>query len=387
MASVGIDATGWLNSRGFGRFTRNLVSRLVERESGLRWVLYADSRTCELGALPDTVDVRPVALRQTPARAAAADSRRGVEDILRLSWAASRDRLDLFLFCSVYTYFPVARTPTVVGVHDTIARDMPDLTLRTSADRIAWNLKEDLAVRRARTVFTVSAASRQRVARQFRLQPADIPVVPEAADPVFRPRAPAEAAQTLEGLDLRPGRYLVYAGGISPHKNIETLVEAYARLDAGEAGPLVLVGDLAGNPYLSAAKSVRAKIAELGLEGRVRLPGFVADEALAHLFGGCALAVFPSLAEGFGLPAVEAAACGAAVVASDLAAHRESLGDAAAYFEPNDTDGLAALLRELIGAPERRRELAGRARTAAAALSWERAAEELEAVLRRSLEA
>ncbi len=96
--------------------------------------------------------------------------------------------------------------------------------------------------------------------------------------------------------------------------------------------------------YLSAGGPVRDRIGELGLEERVLLPGYVSDETLAGLYSGAAAAVVPSLSEGFGLPAVEAAACGCAVVLSDLPAHRESLGSAALFFEPTDVSQLAEAL-------------------------------------------
>src|SRR5262249_51212387 len=141
-------------------------------------------------------------------------------------------------------------------------------------------------------------------------------------------------------------RFFLFWGGISPHKNVETLVEAYARFRRGRADAplLVLVGDLDSDSYLSSAASVRARIASHGLGDAVEMTGSLPDEALACLCSAATAVVLPSLAEGFGLPAVEAAACGAPLALSDLPAHRETIGESALYFPPTSVDDLAEIL-------------------------------------------
>jgi glycosyltransferase involved in cell wall biosynthesis len=377
---VGVDATSWVNRRGYGRFARNAVGRLVALDDSASYVLYIDAESGATADLPARAEVRLVRLRQPATTAAAAGSNRSPSDLLRLTWAASRERLDAFLFPSVYTYFPVLRTRLVVGVHDVIADELPDLTLATRKARLLWRLKQTAAVRQATIVFTVSQASRHAVARRFRLGPEDVPVVAEAPDPVFSPRDPTRATQALAEAGLRPHEpFFAFAGGISPHKNVEMLLEAYAalRVTREHLPRLVLVGDLSGDSYLSAADSVRARIARLGLEDAVDLPGFVSDETLACLYSAATAVVLPSLAEGFGLPAVEAAACGAALVVSDLGAHRESLGDAALYFAATDARALTRMLEQVVDHPELQRALGDRARRAVQTLSWDATAESL----------
>jgi glycosyltransferase involved in cell wall biosynthesis len=165
----------------------------------------------------------------------------------------------------------------------------------------------------------------------------------------------------------------VYAAGISPHKNVETLLDAHAIL-AGrlEVAPqLVVAGELSPSSYLSSAESIRARIADLGLNGSVLTPGFISDEALARLYSAATAAVVPSLAEGFGLPAVEAAACAAPVVLSDLPAHRENLGDGALYFPATDAGALAAQLERLVRDSDLRQVMSDRAQRAVGAMSWD----------------
>ena len=191
--------------------------------------------------------------------------------------------------------------------------------------------------------------------------------------------------RALAALGLRTRSYFLFAGGISPHKNLETLLDAYSKLrEARDAvPPLVLVGDLDDESYLSAADRVRRRIATLELAEHVRLPGFVSDETLACLYSGATCVVLPSLAEGFGLPAVEAAACGAPLVLSDLPAHRETLDGAALFVRPTDVDGFAAALGRVLDDESERDVLARRAQEAVAHLSWDAAADTVRAASRR----
>ena len=383
----GIDATSWTNPRGFGRFTRNAVSALVAHDTAAEYLLYIDGVSAAEAQLPPGARVRRVATRRPPAEAAAASSSRSLADVARLGRAARRDDLQAFLFPSPYTWFPVPGVPVVLGIHDTIADDLPRLALPGRKDRALWRLKQALAVRSAARLFTVSEASQAALQRRVRTSPEGIAVVPEAPDPVFEPVDTAAAAGLLAPLGLDPAEGLfVYAGGISPHKNVEGLVDAYRALIARhpEAPPLVIVGELESERYASAAHSVRDRIAAQGLAGRVVLPGFVPDRTLAALFSVATAAVNPSLAEGFGLPAVEAAACGAPLVLSDLPAHRESMGQAALFVPPGDSRALAEALARVLADRTLREELGRAAAAAVAGRTWDAAAAQLARLLREA---
>lgn len=383
---VGVDATSWGNRRGFGRFARNAVGRLVELDRESTYVFLVEDGAA--AALPAGVEVAPVALSEAPTAAAAAGSSRRVRDLLRLARQARRSRLDAVLFPSLYTWFPTPGTPAVVGLHDTITDDFAHLTAATRRERGLLRLKQWLAVRSAAELFTVSQASQAALAARLGLPRDRLPVVAEAPDGVFRRRPAAEddaAARALAGLG--PGeRFLLYVGGISPHKSVETLVEAYAAAarELPEPPLLVLAGALDEEAFLSSARSVRARIAAHGLEGRVRLPGFVPDPLLAALYAGSHALVVPSLGEGFGLPAVEGAAAGTAVVLSDLPAHRETLGRAALFFPAGDVAALARTIADLWLRDGLRDEVAHRCREAVADLTWDAAAERLRALIVRA---
>ena len=382
---VGIDATSWTNLRGYGRFARNALARLVALDGETDYLLFAgadqrDGIDVPAGARLVTVD------RGTPA--AAGGGRRSGAGLLAFGRAVHAADVDAFVFPSVYGWFPVVGAPAVLGVHDLIAERLPGLTLPSRTDAVLWRAKQSLAVRHARRLFTVSHAARDEIAARFGLAPESIAVVPEAADPLFgpRPAAVVAAARAATGLaGQRP--YLLYVGGISPHKNLPVLIAAYGRMRErlGEAPALVVVGELESDPYVSAATELRAAIEREGVGDDVVLPGFVDDETLAGLYCGAAAVVLPSLAEGFGLPAVEAAASGAPVVLSDIPAHRESLGDAAMFFPPDDVDALAAALERIVSEPALRADMRRRGLAAAGGRSWDDAAHALRGVIAATL--
>jgi len=366
---VGVDATSWVNRRGYGRFARNALTRLVELDGETTYVfVIEDGSAAELPGERLSVN-----LSRPPAEAASADSYRPPADLLRLAVAVTRARFDAFLFPSVYTYFPSAGAPTVVGVHDLIADDFPELTLPSRRARTFWQMKQRLAVRLARRLFTVSESARTDISTRLGIPPEKLAIVPEAPDPAFHQRPADEVEHETRAIGLAPGdHYLLYAGGISPHKNVETLVDAYAQLRR-EGLRLVLAGAL-DDAYLSSTASVRARVEHLDLAGDVLLPGFVSDETLAALYTGATAVVLPSLAEGFGLPAVEAAACGAPVVLSDIPAHRETMGDEALFFPPRDAARLAEQVEQLLGSDMLRRSLAERGHRHVARYTWDAAA-------------
>lgn len=377
---VGVDATSWDNDRGYGRFARSAVERLVALDGETTYVMVAPPHAGH--PLPPGSRVLRV-----PGRAGAprpAGAARPPRELARLGLATRRAKLDVLLFPSVYTWFPAPGVRTVVGVHDVIAATLPELTLPSRRAHLLWTVKETLAVRTATRVFTVSRAARETVAQRWRLDPEAVAIVPEAPAAVFWPRDADDAEPHRRAVGLRAGEpFLLFAGGISPHKNLTSVVGALALLrDAGRPAPrLVAVGDLDDTRFLSATGDVRERIDRLSLGDRVLLPGFVSDEALAALYSTATAVVIPSLAEGFGLPAVEAAACEAALILSDLPAHRETLDGAALFATPTDEHALAAAIRRLAGDAGLRADLGGRARRKVGQLSWDGAATALRELL------
>jgi glycosyltransferase involved in cell wall biosynthesis len=383
---VGVDGGCWLNRRGYGRYARSVLRALAERDDGDRYLVLADTATVSAADLPGgfgTVAVRT----RPPTEAASASGRRSVPDLLRMGWAAARQPLDVLYFPSVYTFFPLwRRVPAVVTIHDVIPERHPGLVFGGRRNALFWRLKLRVALRQARLIVTTSDHARDGIAERLRVPRERIRVVIQGTHPVFRRLAsPREPADLLPDLGLPRGlRYLLYVGGLSPHKNVGALVEAYRRV-VGEPAladvALLLVGDHSHDSFLSAFGALRDQVEREGLGDRVRFTGFVPDEALVDLYNRADLVVLPSLEEGFGLPAFEAAACGTPVVVSDVGPAAALLGSAARAFPPRDTEALAAILRELLQSPERRRAMGAEGLRRAPRFTWDRAAAEVHDLL------
>jgi glycosyltransferase involved in cell wall biosynthesis len=376
---VGIDGGCWLNRRGYGRFARELVTALAALGGDVEYTLMVDFDPAGAPPLPPGVRVVRVPTVRPAARAASAAGRRSLRDLWAMSRAIRRERFDVMFFPSAYTYVPVGgRERVVVGIHDLIPEELPRHVFPTKRGALHWWLKLLAARRRADLIVTVSEASRQGIVRRFAMAGRPIAVISEAAAQPFRPlRDDPVLARVLARWELAEGRFLLHVGGPSPHKNLEALVDAVAevRRRAGkEACKLALVGDYEGDVFFSAHEAVRRRIVALAMEEAVVFTGYVDDATLAFLYNGAAALVLPSLAEGFGLPAVEAMACGTPVVASRRGALPEVLGGAGLLFDPEHPGDLGALLERLLADPDLRGRLRSLGLRRATDFSWERAA-------------
>lgn len=386
---IGIDGSCWSNRRGFGRFTRGLVGEMARRAGDAECVLLLDSVSAadpELRPIDPALAVEVAPVRAAPARSAAAAGARSVGDVVRMGRAARRLRPDVFFFPATYSYFPVGTAPVVVTVHDAIAERLPHLTLPSTGDRVRWWLKQRAALREARAVVTVSNASREAIVRTLRVDPDVLHVIREAPDPQFRHWPDDRRRQeVLARFGLGGGDpFVLYVGGISPHKNVELLVQAFG-LVAPDVPTLrlVLVGDIADDPFLSSASDVRGAIDRSPAAERIQLTGYVSDEELVALYSASVASALPSLGEGFGLTAAESCACRTPVVASRDPALVELLGDAGLYADADDPKGFADHLRSLVVDRDGRERAAAAAAQRAEAWSWTAAADTTLELLRQ----
>jgi glycosyltransferase involved in cell wall biosynthesis len=350
---IGIDACCWSNRRGFGRFTRNLIEALITEHPEHRYQLVVDRHTAQDNQFPRGAEVHTVATSRQPTVAAAADGARGVLDIGRLSWAASRLGPDVFFFPAVYSYFPIARRiPIAVTFHDAIAEEYSEKVFRGWRSRLFWQCKTWLARRQATRIVTVSEAARTQIRNSFGTAEDAISVISEGVDATFRPMADQRAQSELRQRFAVPAAapLMVYVGGISPHKNLDGLLQAASRLAqrAREPWHLVLAGDYRHDSFLRCYDELVHLAAHLGLAQRVTFTGFVSNQDLVTLYNAAALVVLPSLSEGFGLPVVEAMACGVPVACSRRGSLPEIVGDAGLLFDPLNFDNMAECLQRLL---------------------------------------
>jgi alpha-1,3-rhamnosyl/mannosyltransferase len=386
-----VDATCLGSGRGYGRFLRELLPPLAELSAPHELVLFIDEATAARATLPDLPVVR-LRTSQSQAQAASAEGHRSLRDLWRMGRGVAAERPDVFYFPSLYSYFPVpGRVPLAVSIHDTIPERYGALVFPTRRTRLLWWAKSRLARAQARTILTVSEYSRQRLNEVLGVPLERIAVTPEAPSPAFGPvddPAPRRRWLAARGWP-EDAPYLLYVGGFNPHKNVLGLVRALARASRDAAAAplrLLLVGDVEGDVFHGNASAIRTEIASHGLESRVLWAGFVPDAELRHLYAGALALVLPSLEEGFGLPAVEAAACGAPCIATLESPLPELLAGGGVFFDPRRPRALADAIAHLAGDPAARAELGETARKRAAALSWRVTAERTLAALLRCAE-
>jgi glycosyltransferase involved in cell wall biosynthesis len=285
-----------------------------------------------------------------------------------LPLACRREQVDL-VHCpkSAIPFF--SPCPTVVTLHDLIPLRHPET--EKLAARIYWRLQIPVAARRSSFIITDSEHARGEIMADFRVAPERIRAVMLGFDPrMLTPRNPSAGAAIREKYALPEG-YILYVGTIQPRKNIDTLIEAYALLRDGrpDLPKLVIVGRK-GWLY----DRLFARIAELGMTGDVLFTGFVPDEELPHLYDGARLFAYLSFFEGFGLPPLEAMACGVPVITSDTTSLPEVVGDAGITVSPADVAAVAAAIARILDDDEFARMLGERGAKRARLFSWEAAA-------------
>ncbi len=378
--NIGIDATSWWNNRGFGRFTRETLTALFQLESPHHYFLFVDQPLGELDRFDNVTVVQVDASRPTT-EAAVADSNRSPIDMLRMYRAVARSSLDMMFFPAVYSWFPVPlKLPTMLTVLDAIAEHYPKLIFPGWRSRLFWTIKMKLAVWSSQRILTISNAAKEEIVQYIGVRPELIDVTSAAPNPLFRrtdDTAFITAARRRANLPAE-APVIVFVGGLAPHKNLHGLLDGFERaLGKGELEEvhLALVGDFRGAGFFSNYESLSQRVeSSEQLRSRVHFSGYIADEDLVAIYSSSLAAAMPSYSEGFGLPAIEAMACGAPVLSSDRGSLPEVVGDAGVYFDPFDVESIANAMIAIVNDDALRGRLAARAVERAAGFTWERAA-------------
>jgi glycosyltransferase involved in cell wall biosynthesis len=281
-----------------------------------------------------------------------------------LARAASRAHVD----CLHVQYFAPLRCgqPLVVTVHDLGFLRVPSSFPRGL--RLALRVLVAHSVRRAARVITVSRFSARDLVQHYRLSPERVVVIPPGAGQEFRPWTDAEVRAVLARYGLTPG-FLFSLGRLNRRKNLGGLLRAYAALDDAIRVPLVV----GGREDHGAAEFMRA-LGAAGSSRQVRWVGLIPGADLPAFYGGAAAFVYPSLYEGFGLPVLEAMACGCPVICADGTALPEVAGDAALMVDPTATEALTAAIERLLSEPGLVEDLRARGLARSRRFTWEDAA-------------
>ena len=356
---VAVDARGYFTGGGTGRYTRNLVRELVSartRDVALRLLISNQHQPGDL-EFPIDDDVRGGSPPVRVVVSRAGWMNREEED----RWL-EEEVADAGVFHSLTGHWLPLGVPCVATLYDLTPLVRPRL-VGAQARRLGRQIADTVARASQLIVISHSTARDARAVLGDALPP--MVMIPAAAAPMFRPGVPA--ADVLAAHALRRDDFLLTVSVLNPHKNLLRLVDAYAA--SGSGVPLVVAG-----AHRDDTGRIRAAIERHRLEDRVRLVGRVTDQELVALYGSCRAFIYPSLYEGFGLPVIEAMACGAAVVASRTSSIPEVAGDAALLADPARTRSLAAAIRRIVHDDDLRDTLRRRAIVRAATFSWARAA-------------
>ena len=355
-----------LRAGGTGRYainlTRAMLAEAAARRSDLRFVVFTGPQTSRavMEEFRGACDECFIGARSSVVRS-----------LTLVPAALRRRRIDVFHGMDhVGVPFVGKSSKYVATVHDVIPLILPEtFTLR---HRLVARAALARVRRKADLIIVPSLAVKDDVERRLGLPADRVVVTPEGCEPRFRP-VPAQAVDEVAARYRLPPRYLLAVGVQDPRKNLTALLQAFARLRRHgdiDAGVQLVLAGTQGRLAAPLARTVRT----LGLESAVVLPGFIDDDDLPAVYSGAAVFVFPSLYEGFGLPVLEAMACGAPVVTSNAASMTEVTGGAAMLVDPRDVAGLAAAVAQVLHDERLRERLRGAGLARARQFSWKTAA-------------
>ena len=361
---IGIDANPILGERGgVGWYTYHLLKALLDLKEDVEFVCY----------------VKPGSLRTGFLKEWETDSRlRWVEaGRLMRPWRGALDRLDLYHGTN-FKMQTGGRHGGLVTIYDLWLDQHPEYSTKLLGQRPSFYRTRRTA-RRARKVITISESSARDIESLYGLPREHIVVIPCGVSDDFRPASDKTAmTQLRRRLGLTTDRFILFVGGADPRKNHQTLLKAYARrLVQLKAYSLVLVGDSV-HRFGNFMDTIRA----YGLDGRAVCAGRLSVADLRVLYSHADLFVFPSVYEGFGMPVLEAMACGAPVITSNTTALPEVAGEAAMLVNPEDAEALAEAILQVLEDAALREKMRAKGFERVKQFIWERAAHQTMAVYR-----
>ncbi len=366
---IGVDYTAGVKQKaGIGRYTREIISHLARIDKDNSYTLLVPADAPVPSGLPGNFRVSRLPLP---------------ERLATILWHRLRVPLWVELFTGPLDLFhspdfvlpPVRAARAILTVHDLSFLRLPWCAEPSLQRYLSRAVRR--SVGRADLILADSENTRRDVISLLGVEPERVEVLYAGVGERFRPASPAEKAAVRAKYRL-PDRFILSVGTIEPRKNYSQLIRAYALLfeDLGEAAPHLVIAGQKGWLY----EEVFSTLEETGLGERVLFAGYVADEDLPALYSAAEVLVFPSFYEGFGLPPLEAMACGTPVVASDAPCLPEVLGDAALFVSPRSPESIASAVRRLLRDEELRAMLREKGFRRAAEFTWDKAAARLKEI-------
>ncbi|RMD75570.1 MAG: glycosyltransferase family 1 protein [Chloroflexi bacterium] len=285
-----------------------------------------------------------------------------------------RGKVDLYHGCLNVAPL-LSPVPTVITIHDLAFIRFPQ-TFRTY-NRIYLDLATRLSARRASRILAVSEHTKREVAGLLGISPERIVVTPNATRSHFRPFA-ADIIDQFRARKGLPARFILYVGTLEPRKNLTTLLEAFALVSRRVPAVPLLIGGGKGWMY----QPIFARLAQLNLQDRVKFVGYIPEEELPLWYAAATIFVFPSMYEGFGMPPLEAMACGTPVITSNTSSLPEVVGDAGLMVDPAAPAALADAMMQLLTDADLYAALRQRGLERARRFSWAETAAKTLAVYR-----
>jgi glycosyltransferase involved in cell wall biosynthesis len=359
--TIGIDARK-LKDFGIGSYIRNLLEAMSRRPEAASFQFRIYARRADRDVMPQLAANFEIVEEDSPGYSLA--------ELTRFAFRLFRDRLDLFH--ATHYVLPPLRSRAVVTIHDIIHLLYPQF-LPNRAALVYARVMIRRALRRADRIITVSYNSKRDLVDYFGIVPARVDVIYNGVSPRFCSDVSEEDRLRVTAKYGLRRPYLLFLGGEKPHKNVQNVVRAFGearRMRPDLPHVLALAGPMPKN-----SARIDALIAALDLGPAIARPGLIEEADLPGLLSGADVLLYPTLYEGFGLPVVEAMACGTPVLTSSTSALQEIAGGYSYLVDPLDVDAIARGIVALATDPKVRADFIELGRKRALDFSWDKAAE------------
>ncbi|MBI4994522.1 glycosyltransferase family 4 protein [Candidatus Peregrinibacteria bacterium] len=360
---IGIDARFYSGSfTGIGRYVYELIDNLLKLDRRNEYVLFFNSPEFEKFTAP----------RKGVTKILADSPHYSFKEQFHFWRILQKANLDLMHF----THFnaPILyRRPSIVTIHDLTLNLHPGKKMAGAIHRLAYTLTIQSIIKRSKRVIAPSEHTRQDIVKHFNIEPDKIAVIHEGVNPSFHKISDENIVNDFLAKTGLTKPYILYTGVWRSHKNLVNLIKAFAILKHTHHFPGWLVITGKEDPWYP---EVKQTVANENLEGCVRFTGLVPDEDLVLLYNSASIFVLPSFYEGFGLPALEAFACGVPACVSKTSSLPEVCGTAAEYFDPNDPNDMASKIALVYNDDTKKADLISRGFERIKDFSWSKMAEQ-----------